>query len=380
MLEAVQAADLIDQSCDFLKVPSIRRISAFSPLSHVCWIAADAPLLSSLVKPAKPIYFLHVHKAAGSSLVRFAEDSGIKIFVPAVNGNPVDDSGHRLKLWLYSSSKWAQFSRQKLQPSGFQFFANEEFLGKDFWRILPLFDFVTILRDPADRWLSDYFHQCEDRSMPTAESLIAGLPDLPPRVVRTLRPNNLCLQLTFPRASHWPAKTLSSEAIARLKHFRLIMFQSTLDADIHHFAQFAGVPSADSPQSNRRQRLIARDYLSPELYARLCHFHQSDYGVYNYFWQARLGHFNGETALGSDGAPARAITAEPHGVELRDAHLEPGLNCPSFDKPASRLDLLNDEIIDLRRGLDDFECELERLRHMGLRAAFPNAPNITPTP
>jgi len=267
---------------------------------------------------------LHIHKAAGSSLVSFVENSEIQLFEPSMNGIPLDSGGGFRELWLNSSDDWKQFHSQELQARGFEFFSNEMYLGRDFFRILHLFDFVTILRHPVDRWLSDYFHQCEDRAMPSLEDLIAGLPDVPPSIDATLQPNYLCCQLTFPEAARWAPEALAEEAISRLKHFSLIMFQSILSCDIHEFCRIAEVHCHSLPYSNCRGRLNAREYLPPDLYARLCRFHDADFEVYNYFWQARM----------------------------RDLH----------DSSASKLNTLNMELQALKSGIAVFSHDLLSLR------------------
>lgn len=107
-------------------------------------------------KHARLIWFQHLHKAGGTSLVELAKLSGERLYPYNVNGNPLDENGRELPIWEYNKEQLAGFVEQcfELEVS----FVSVE------WA-LPMIDvlagdprvrLVTVMRDPFRRFASNY--------------------------------------------------------------------------------------------------------------------------------------------------------------------------------------------------------------------------------
>ena len=100
--------------------------------------------------------FVHMHKCAGSTVVRKARNGGLRLPVEHHNGNLVDARGKHVR---YDRLPRADLHRllEQQQADGVEFFAMEwDFpILEDLEGVVPL-EIFTVLRDPYERVLSNY--------------------------------------------------------------------------------------------------------------------------------------------------------------------------------------------------------------------------------
>lgn len=102
------------------------------------------------------IVFAHLHKAAGTSVVNAAVKSGFRFPNNHANGHPLDSEGKRILLNEMPAEQihalFLEMRDEKVEfmalEWGFPRF--ESFFG------IPDLNFVTVLRDPVDRAISNY--------------------------------------------------------------------------------------------------------------------------------------------------------------------------------------------------------------------------------
>lgn len=90
------------------------------------------------------IYFLHLHKSAGTYLVDHARDNAT-LYREEMNGNP-SAGGSLIPFWEWG---WTE-QREFLQRPDYNFVANENCIGQHLI-IAESIKYVTIVRDPLDR-------------------------------------------------------------------------------------------------------------------------------------------------------------------------------------------------------------------------------------
>ena len=101
------------------------------------------------------VWFQHLHKAAGTYVIRRAAANGEKFWPNHENGNPVNE-GKVISLWDYDSTQLISFI-DECQEKGVTFVACEwggphyETLAND-----PRVTLLTCLRDPIKRFISNY--------------------------------------------------------------------------------------------------------------------------------------------------------------------------------------------------------------------------------
>ena len=126
-------------------------------------MSGDTTLRNGEVRPFRPesmskyrlVWFQHLHKAAGTYVIRRAKANG-EIFYPTnENGNPCDEHGV-IPLWEMSGSKLTKFI-DKCEDRGVTFVATEwggpdfDILSKD-----PRVCLITCIRDPINRFISNF--------------------------------------------------------------------------------------------------------------------------------------------------------------------------------------------------------------------------------
>lgn len=99
----------------------------------------------------KPVLFLHFHKSGGTTVNTIFEGV-LQKFPNHANGNPHNDKGVIL-FWKFSPGRFSRFY-QKLSNNGTKFIAME---WNFFQRPIPWkkFHFLTVIRDPYERFISN---------------------------------------------------------------------------------------------------------------------------------------------------------------------------------------------------------------------------------
>ncbi len=105
--------------------------------------------------PYRLIWFQHLHKAAGTYIVRKAISNGEKPYPLNKNGNPHDENG-AIPLWALSDSELSDFV-DECERLGITFVATE-WGGPNYSRLSkdPRVCLITCLRNPVDRFISNF--------------------------------------------------------------------------------------------------------------------------------------------------------------------------------------------------------------------------------
>ena len=121
-------------------------------------------------KDYRLIWFQHLHKAAGTSIVRLAFNNGENLYPQHGNGNPFSSDGRLIPLWNLDAYGLKRFV-DHCQEMGITFVATEygapnfKYLSDDTRVTL-----ITCLRNPYDRFVSDfrfsYYRGDTDKSTP----------------------------------------------------------------------------------------------------------------------------------------------------------------------------------------------------------------------
>ena len=120
--------------------------------------------VADLTTRRAPLVFLHNHKAGGTSVNEAILRSGRTPWPVASRGKPIKSSmepGPLLPIWTYSPDQWRSFWRQAGRR-GVNFVEFEWDFFADFRAVAAVVpcDWVTVLRDPYKRFLSDFwFHR-----------------------------------------------------------------------------------------------------------------------------------------------------------------------------------------------------------------------------
>ena len=106
------------------------------------------------------LLFFHCHKAAGTTVTRAAEASGMKLTEGHRNGNPVNDEGKPLD-WTtlnreQTIEKFSGFQRQGVDMVAVEFSFPTWQVLEEVSREVGGLRMFTVLRDPAARALSNY--------------------------------------------------------------------------------------------------------------------------------------------------------------------------------------------------------------------------------
>lgn len=106
----------------------------------------------------KILWFQHLHKCAGSSVIEGARTNGLKFYPWHANGNPKDESGKELELWNYTSAELAAFL-DHVRNLSVSFIATE-WGGPCFRTLHEQADVrvVTVIRNPLARMRSNYYY------------------------------------------------------------------------------------------------------------------------------------------------------------------------------------------------------------------------------
>lgn len=104
------------------------------------------------------IWFQHLQKAAGSSIIRMALLNGETLYPNHRNGNPHTADGKEIRLWEMERSELIDFIDQ-CEDKGVTFVATEKaappysVIASD-----PRVCFITCLRDPLSRFMSHFYY------------------------------------------------------------------------------------------------------------------------------------------------------------------------------------------------------------------------------
>ena len=104
------------------------------------------------------IWFQHLSKAAGTSIVELAKANGEKFYHQHSNGNPRNSDGTLVRLWDMNGSQLKAFV-DGCEHEGITFIATE-WGAPDFAALAsdPRVTLITCLRDPLERFISNYYY------------------------------------------------------------------------------------------------------------------------------------------------------------------------------------------------------------------------------
>jgi len=109
-------------------------------------------------KTFRLVWFQHLSKAAGTSIVELARANGEKFYPHNANGNPRKNDGSLIRLWEMNATELTGFI-DHCEREDITFVANE-WGGPDFSLLAsdPRVKLITCLRDPFERFLSNYYY------------------------------------------------------------------------------------------------------------------------------------------------------------------------------------------------------------------------------
>lgn len=127
------------------------------------------------------VWFQHLHKAAGTSIVQLALANGERTWAHHVNGNPYTGDGDLIRIWQQSPADQIRFVDQ-CEASGVTFVATEwglpdvAALAAD-----PRVVLITCFREPLDRFVSDFYYSLHNNFSHSRASMAGAVGTTFPR-------------------------------------------------------------------------------------------------------------------------------------------------------------------------------------------------------
>jgi hypothetical protein len=102
------------------------------------------------------VWFQHLHKVAGTTIVELASVNGEKLYPDHNNGNPQDSNGKMIELWKMDGEELIGFV-DECEKKRITFIATE-WGSPDFRQLAedPRVNLITCIRDPLKRYLSNF--------------------------------------------------------------------------------------------------------------------------------------------------------------------------------------------------------------------------------
>lgn len=109
-----------------------------------------------LCKIDRPVIYMHFHKSAGTSIISSLINAGYKAYPAHMNGNSRVENSHLIDFWNYNEEQLLEFADELYRHQVSLVSLEWNFL-RHFSQVLKnRFQFLTIIRDPYDRFLSTY--------------------------------------------------------------------------------------------------------------------------------------------------------------------------------------------------------------------------------
>lgn len=104
------------------------------------------------------IWFQHLRKVAGSTIVRLAEANQEVLYPQHSNGNPLTADGKLIRIWEMDTTDLSHFV-DHCEHKGITFISTE-WGAPDFTLLAsdPRIILITCIRDPLERFLSEYYY------------------------------------------------------------------------------------------------------------------------------------------------------------------------------------------------------------------------------
>lgn len=221
-------------------------------------------------------YFLHIKKCAGTSFVALAR-ANCRLYPENLNGNPVYGAaaGEAMKDSFLPFWTWSLEEQEALFTKGdCDFIANERTLTDDFGMIDGV-TYVTTLRDPVERFISQYYHEAE------LGNISHDLPGFINGFIGKLpwTQNFMTWQLTGMRVGKPCDARAVDLAIERLSRFHHVFFKESYSEDVLAMAAH-GWEVGHIPVGNRRND-FSKDILTKADLDLVQEFHQTDMAIYD---------------------------------------------------------------------------------------------------
>lgn len=204
------------------------------------------------------LWYHHFHKAGGSTFVRLAQANGVTLMPRNQNGNPLNRQGERVAFWNYDprgQAAWRDRIRDKyscdMVVTEFGFPASTNFLAP-----LP-FIYVTVLREPVSRMVSNFFWRYR--------RFFAGEPE--PRLPKGAKPQ---FRDMAERQRNFYVNTLARDggddegrlkmAKHRLSLFTVVLICEWLDKSAELLQRQLGWPITDFEAFHEKENSGLKDY------------------------------------------------------------------------------------------------------------------------
>ncbi|SEP09339.1 Sulfotransferase family protein [Salinihabitans flavidus] len=228
------------------------------------------------------IYFMHVKKCAGTSLVGLARRQNDRVRLPEPNANAIplhpEDTG------LKNDARWIRFwewplAEQKrfIDDLDCTFFANEGRITKDFERMEGMF-YLLCLREGLGRFISHYRHFLRGGKVSGDLSEFIETPEKNPGLL-----NFATYQLSGRRVAGYDPVALKI-ACRNIDKFDHIVFSETYESDVQVLVdRFGWGRPEELPKRNSADDddgVCAQ--LTPEMLGRLAELNASDVALHAY--------------------------------------------------------------------------------------------------
>jgi hypothetical protein len=212
--------------------------------------------------------FIHIPKAAGTSVRRVLEDA-----IPGDLRQNVYPDAEGISVDEFAELSSAERERLRFVMGHFGYGIHEQLAEP--WR------YVTMLRDPVDRYISSYHHALRFPGTPRQQEIANGKLSLEQALDAHLLPENLMVRLlsgTRKSLRQQDPGMLDEARHNVAEHFAAVLVMEEMDASMKRLETVLGIPLGEPSRLNRGPRSAAGE--SPELRAAIAEANALDVALY----------------------------------------------------------------------------------------------------
>jgi hypothetical protein len=324
-------------------------------------------------------YFLHLHKCAGTTFVDLAKTSGVRLFKPNGNGNPLNPlTGRRFAFWEWDEREQRYF----LSSRQYGLVANERELGRDH-EFYEGVTYVVILRDPVERMLSHFewrYRDTLDHDRSPKERARAFVDYVQSHKSVWWAENYFVHALTFSSGKSGQAQRGDAElfelAKKRLQNFEHIFFVDRFDSDVTAMQAYGWAAperrlKSIGPEGTARSSVSAALEEFPDMHKKILARNEDDLELYAFARKLAA-------KRSPKDVPARKFTISRHERPESD-NFEFNLFCAYEAHVGGKAEECR-ELLDLARscGIPDEIEDIDAASYIATAVARFNAPKASP--